>query len=70
VRLPLQKSSNSPATAPENVLDDVKTHVRWETPRGRYDVVQQQFSLCKKPRLSIQEKLGVLQKVVSGAVTR
>ena len=27
------------------VFDDVKTHVSWETPRGRYDVVQQQFSL-------------------------
>ena len=55
----------SPATAPENCLDDVKPHVRWETPRGRYDVVQQQFSLSKKPRLSIQEELESAQKVVS-----
>ena len=29
-------------------VDDVKPHVRWETPRGRYDVVQQQLSLSKK----------------------
>ena len=43
----------------------MKPRVRWETSRGRYDVVQQQFSLSKKPRLSIQEELESAQKVVS-----
>ena len=57
---------NRPGVRDREVEDvDVKPHIRWETPRGRYDVVQQQFSLSKKPRLSIQEELESAQKVAS-----
>ena len=55
--------SANPASS--RASDDVKPHVCWETPRGRYDVVQQQFSLSKNPRLSIQEELESSQKVAS-----
>ena len=30
------------------------SHVRWETPRGRYDEYSNKFFLRKKPRLSNQ----------------
>ena len=35
----------SPATVPENMLDTCRSHVRWETPRGRYDECSSKFSL-------------------------
>ena len=38
-------ASKSPATAPEKVLDKCRSHVRWETPRGRYDECSNKFSL-------------------------
>ena len=41
---PFRSSSNSPATAPEKFIDDVKPHVRWETQRGRYDAVSSSFA--------------------------
>ena len=44
----------SPATTQEKVHDTCNSHVRWETPRGRYDECSSKFSLRKKPRLSNQ----------------
>ena len=35
----------SPAMALEKVLDTCRSHVRWETPRGRYDECSSKFSL-------------------------
>ena len=37
----------SSAMAPEKVLDTCRSHVRWETPRGRYDECSSKFSLKK-----------------------
>ena len=34
------------------MLDDVKAHVCWETPRGRYDECNSKFSLTMKPRFN------------------
>ena len=39
------------------------THVRWETPRGRYDECSSKFSLSMKPRLSNQQEMRSRLKV-------
>ena len=41
----------SPATAPEKVLDTCRSHVRWETPRGRYDECSSKFSLREETKV-------------------
>jgi hypothetical protein len=46
----LQKSSFSPATAPEKLLDGVKMTDQLGTPRGRYDEHSTKYSLSMKPR--------------------
>jgi hypothetical protein len=49
-KLPLQKSSFSPATAPEKVLDAGRITTQLGTPRGRYDEHSSKSSLSKKLR--------------------
>ena len=41
----------SPTTAPEKVLDTCRSHVRLETPRGRYDECSSKFSLRKETKV-------------------
>ena len=89
MKLPLQKTADSPATAPENWLltgdrrlpeellhpgngarKEVAcraVHVRWETPRGRYDAVQQQVFPQKETKVIEPVGSVALQKVVNGA---
>ena len=65
MKLPLQKTADSPATAPEKgLIQDVLA--RWETPRGRYDAVQRKVSLSMKPRFIELVGAATLQKVVGG----
>ena len=47
----------SPATAPEKVLDMCRSHVHWETPRGRYDEFSSKFSL--KEETKVIEPVGL-----------
>ena len=66
--VPRSEASATPSKQPSRnwaMGDDVKPHVHWETPRGRYDVVQKQFSLSKKPMLSNPGGIRSAQKVVS-----
>ena len=44
-------ASKSPATAPEKVLYTCRSHVRWETPRGRYDECNSKFSLREETKV-------------------
>jgi hypothetical protein len=46
----LQKSSFSPATAPEKLLDGVEMTAQLGTPRGRYDKHSSKSSLSMKAR--------------------
>ena len=49
---PLSRSAlKSLATAPEKELDMCTSHVRWETPRGRYDECSSKFSLRKETKV-------------------
>ena len=55
----------------------VTTHVRWETPRGRYDAVQQQVFPQKETKVigpvgaaALLHTTKVNHKVVGGAVNR
>ena len=43
------------------------SHVRWETPRGRYDAVQQQVFPQKETKVIEPVGAATLQKVVNGA---
>jgi hypothetical protein len=67
VKLPLQKSSFSPATAPE-ILDGAELMMiitgQLGTPRGRCDEHNSKFSLSKKPRYVKFGKKPILQKVM------
>ena len=51
LRLAEQMRLLSPATALEKVLDTCKSHVRWETPRGRYDECSRKFSLREETKV-------------------
>ena len=42
-------------------------HARWETPRGRYDAVQQQVFPQKETKVIEPVGAATLQKVVNGA---
>jgi hypothetical protein len=65
VKLPLQKSSFSPATAPENLLLVAgRITTQLGTPRGRYDEYSSKFSISKKPRYIESRKKPILQKVM------
>jgi hypothetical protein len=67
-KLPLQKSSFSPATAPEKSLlwwcVIVEITVQLGTPRGRFDEYSSEFSLSKKPKFNFIHKKAKLQKVM------
>ena len=41
----------SPARALEKGLDTCRSHVRWETPRGRYDECSSKFSLREETKV-------------------
>ena len=49
-------------------LDDVKSHVHWETPRGRYEAVQQQVFPQYETKVIEPVGVGALQKVVGGGI--
>jgi hypothetical protein len=51
-RLPLQKSSFSPATALEKSLLVRSVNYQLGTPRGRYNEHNSNFYLSKKPRFN------------------
>ena len=44
--------------APEKELDTCRSHVRWETPRGRYDECSSKFSLRKETKVIEPVGLG------------
>ena len=44
-----------------------ESHARWETPRGRYDVVQQQVFPQKETKVIEPVGAATLQKVVGGS---
>ena len=46
-----------------------ESHARWETPRGRYDVVQQQVFPLYETKVIKPVGATTLLKVVGGAVT-
>jgi hypothetical protein len=67
VKLPLQKSSFSSATAPEILDGDELMMIitgQLGTPRGRCDEHSSKFSLSKKPWYVKSRKKPVLQKVI------
>ena len=49
-------------------VDDVKSHVRWETPRGRYEAVQQQVFPQYETKVIEPVGVTILQKVVGEGV--
>ena len=49
------------------MLDGGESHARWETPRGRYDAVQQQVFPQKETKVIEPVGAATLQKVVGGS---
>jgi hypothetical protein len=73
-KLPLQKSSFSPATAPEKIFAvavcDSVNHHPVGNPKRKFDEYSSEFSLSKKPRFNrIQEKAKRLKVMPASFAT-
>jgi hypothetical protein len=67
----LQKSSFSPATAPEKLLDSAVLAAQLGTPRGRYDEHNSKSSLSMKPRFIelVGERTNFRRLMLAGLAT-